>query len=248
MATAVLAEDERAQREALRAHLAQLWPELEVLAEASDGIEALRMVELHAPDVVFLDIEMPGLSGLEVARQVEGRAHIVFITAFEAHAIPAFERGALDYLLKPYELARLATTLARVKARIGTAPLPVQAALRDIAASMPAHKPFLRWINAPERDSVRLIPVDEVLYFQSDHGYTRVVTADGESLILRSLKELADELDPAEFWMIHRSTIVNAKAVERVSRDLRGRVHAHLKSRPEKLAVSESHEHLFRRM
>jgi DNA-binding LytR/AlgR family response regulator len=245
--TAIVAEDERALREALRAHLGRLWPQLEIVAEAADGVEALCAIERQAPDVLFLDIEMPGMTGLDLARQVQGRCHIVFVTAYQSHAIAAFEQGAIDYVLKPYETARLALTVARVKERLGTAPRPLEGLLAELAQALPLRE-HLRWINAPDRDSVRLIAVDDVLYFQADHGYTRVVTGDGESLIQRSLKELADELDPASFWPIHRSTIVNANAIAGVSRDFRGRVSVKLKARPEKLAVSEAHEHRFRRM
>jgi DNA-binding LytR/AlgR family response regulator len=245
--TAVIAEDEGALREALRGHLARLWPGLAIVGEAADGIEALCEVERHEPDVVFLDIEMPGMTGLDLARQIQGRCHIVFVTAYQAHAIAAFEQGAIDYVLKPYEIARLATTVARVKERLGTAPRSLEDLLGELAQGSPV-RDHLRWINAPDHDTVRLIAVDDVVYFQSDHGYTRVVTDDGESLILRSLKELAEALDPATFWPIHRSTIVNANAIASVSRDLRGRVSVRLKSRPEKLPVSEAHEHRFRRM
>lgn len=246
-ATAVIAEDEAVLREELAAHLTALWPELEVAARAHNGIEALQQIERHAPDVAFLDIEMPGLTGLEVARQCEGRCHIVFVTAYDAHAVAAFEQGAVDYVLKPYDTARLAATVRRVRQRLDTAPASISGALRELAAAAPA-RAHLRWINASQGRDVRLITVDEVCYFQADTKYTRVVTADGEALIRRSLKELQDELDPACFWPIHRSTIVNANAIAGVTRDFRGRVAVRLKARTEKLAVSEAHEHLFRQM
>lgn len=245
--TAVIAEDEPALRAALRAHLARLWPELAIAGEAADGVEALGMIERTRPQVAFLDIEMPGMTGLDLARRIADRCHVVFVTAYEAHAIAAFEAGAVDYVLKPYEMARLAATVARVRERLHEAPRALDGILAELARALPARE-HLRWINAPERDSVRLIAVDDVLYFQADHGYTRVVTADGEALILRSLKELSDTLDPAAFWPIHRSTIVNASAIASVARDLRGRVTLRLKARPEKLPVSEAHEHRFRRM
>jgi DNA-binding LytR/AlgR family response regulator len=245
--TALIAEDEQALREALRGHLAQLWPSLVIVGEAADGIEALFEIERRRPDVVFLDIEMPGLNGLELVRRIQHRCHVVFVTAYEAHAIAAFEQGAIDYVLKPYEVARLAVTVTRVQERLAGAPRALDGLLAELAQALPPRE-HLRWINAPDRDSVRLIAVDDVLYFQSDHGYTRVVTGDGEALIQRSLKELADVLDPAAFWPIHRSTIVNAGAIASVSRDLRGRVTLRLKSRAEKLPVSEAHEHRFRRM
>jgi DNA-binding LytR/AlgR family response regulator len=245
--TALIAEDERVLRDELRAHLETLWPELSIVAEAANGIEATWLVEKHVPDVLFLDIQMPGLSGLQLARQVGGRCHVVFVTAYEAHAVAAFEQGAVDYVLKPYDAARLALTVQRVRERLHAAPRSLDGLLAELASALP-RRDYLRWINASERDSVRLIAVDDVLYFQADKGYTRVVTSDGESLIHRSLKELQEQLDPESFWTIHRSTIVNANAIAGVVRDLRGRVSLRLKQRAEKLPVSEAHEHLFRGM
>jgi DNA-binding LytR/AlgR family response regulator len=244
--TALIAEDERVLREELRARLATLWPQLEVVAEAASGIEALQCLDAQRPDILFLDIQMPGLTGLEVAHQVQGRCQVVFVTAYDAHAVAAFEQGALDYVLKPYDNARLATTVARLKQRLGAAPPALDAVLRELA-SAPAREP-LRWINASVGQEVRLITVDEVYYFQADAKYTSVVTADGESLIRRSLRELQEQLDPSQFWTIHRSTIVNASAIAGVSRDVRGRVWVKLKQRSEKLLVSETHEQLFRQM
>ncbi len=245
--TAVIAEDEAVLRAELRARLATHWPELEIVAEAANGIEALRALDRHAPQVVFLDIEMPGLGGLEVARQTQGRWHIVFVTAYDAHAVAAFEQGALDYVLKPYDEARLALAVRRVRERLATAPPPLDGLLREFARSAPPRE-HLRWINASQGQEVRLITVDEICYFQADTKYTRVVTDAGEALIRRTLKELAEQLDPACFWPIHRSTIVNANAIAGVSRDFRGRISVRLKTRAEKLPVSEAHEHLFRQM
>ncbi len=245
--TALIAEDETVLREELRAQLAALWPELDVVALARNGIEALREVERHRPEVAFLDIEMPGLTGLEVARQCEGRCHVVFVTAYDAHAVAAFEQGAIDYVLKPYDTARLAATVRRVQQRLDAAPPSLSGMLRELAgAAVP--RQHLRWINASAGTEVKLITVDEVCYFQADTKYTRVVTVDSETLIRRSLKELQDELDPACFWPIHRSTIVNANAIAGVSRDFRGRLSVKLKSRNEKLPVSDAHVHLFRQM
>lgn len=245
--TALIAEDEAVLRDELHSHLAALWPELNIVAQADNGIEALRLLERHAPDVLFLDIQMPGLTGLEVARQAEGRSHVVFVTAYDAHAVAAFEQGAVDYVLKPYDAARIALALRRVKQRLGQAPAALDVLLRELASVLPQRE-HLRWINASQGSNVRLITVDEVCYFQADTKYTTVVTADGPALIRRSLKELTEQLDPATFWPIHRSTIVNANAIAGVTRDLRGRIAVRLKQRPEKLAVSEAHEHLFRQM
>ncbi|MEO6744465.1 MAG: LytTR family DNA-binding domain-containing protein [Caldimonas sp.] len=245
--TAVIAEDETVLRDELRLALEALWPELKVVGEAASGIEALQLLQRHRPDVMFLDIEMPGLTGLEVARQVDGRSHVVFVTAYDAYAVAAFEQGAVDYVLKPFDKARLASTVRRLKGRLDGPPPSLEVLLRELAGARPAPE-YLRWINASHGNEVRLITVEEVCYFQADTKYTRVVTADGESLIRRSLKELQEQLDPAAFWTIHRSYIVNANAIAGVSRDFRGRVLVKLKARPEKLAVSDAHAHLFRQM
>ena len=190
---------------------------------------------------------MPGLTGLEVARQIAGRCHVVFVTAYDAHAIAAFEQGALDYVLKPYSVERLALAVSRVRQRLGQQPAALDGVLRELAGAA-AQRKHLRWINASKGQDVLLITIDEVLYFQADTKYTRVVTAGGESLIRTPLKELQDELDPAMFWAIHRSTIVNANAIAGVTRDFRGRVMVKLKSRSETLPVSDAHTHLFRQM
>jgi DNA-binding LytR/AlgR family response regulator len=245
--SALIAEDEAVLRDELRSHLAVLWPELRIVGAAGNGAEAMQLLDRLTPDVIFLDIEMPGLSGLEVARQVGGRCHVVFVTAYNAYAVAAFEQGAIDYVLKPYAVERLALAVSRLRQRIGTDPASLDHLLRELARLMPARK-HLRWINASKGHDVTLITVDEVLYFQADTKYTRVVTADGEALIRRPLKELQEELDPACFWPIHRSTIVNASAIAGVTRDFRGRVMVKLKARNEKLLVSETHTHLFKMM
>jgi DNA-binding LytR/AlgR family response regulator len=245
--TALVAEDESVLRDELCAHLAALWPELRIVAQADNGLEALQLLERHRPDVLFLDIQMPGLTGIEVARQAERRHHVVFITAYDAHAVAAFERGAVDYVLKPYTTARLAESVRRVKERLGGAPPALDEVLREIAAASQP-RDHLRWINASSGTEVKVITVDEVCYFRADAKYTLVMTAEGEALIRRPLKELVEQLDPAQFWQVHRSTIVNANAISGVGRDFRGRVHLKLKARRETLAVSEQHEHLFRSM
>ncbi len=224
-----------------------LWPELRIVGKACDGLEALQLLDRLAPELLFLDIQMPGLTGLEVARQAAGRCHVVFVTAYDAHAVAAFEEGAVDYVLKPYSVERLALTVGRLRQRIGSSAAPLDNLLRELARVAPERK-YLRWINAAHGQDVSLITVDEILYFQADTKYTLVVTAQGESLIRRPLKELQDELDPAQFWPIHRSTIVNANAVAGVTRDLRGRIFVKLKSRNDRLPVSEAHAHLFRQM
>jgi DNA-binding LytR/AlgR family response regulator len=245
-ATAIVAEDEATLRQQLVEQLGQLWPELTIVAEAADGIAALRLLGEHRPDILFLDIQMPGATGLEVARQVNGRSRVVFVTAYDEHAVTAFEQGAVDYVLKPISAARLFTTVTRLKERLGAPPPRLDAVLPAVAAAGP--KAWLRWINASVGQNLRLITVDEIVYFQADNKYTRVVTADGEALIRKPLKELSEELDPGQFWQIHRSTMVNVGAVAGVTRDFRGRMLLRLKGRDDTLQVSDSYTHLFRQM
>jgi DNA-binding LytR/AlgR family response regulator len=244
---ALIAEDEKILREQLCSDLRQLWPQLQIAAQAETGIEAIQLLDEHQPDVMFLDIQMPGLTGLEVARQASGRCHIVFVTAYDAYAMAAFDQGAVDYVRKPYEVARLATTVRRVQQRLHEAPPQIDGLLRELAAAQPPRE-HLRWINASSGTEVKVITVDEVCYFQADAKCTIVMTAEGESVIRRSLKELTEQLDPAKFWQVHRSTIVNASAIAGVSRDFRGRVHLKLKHRREQIEVSQAHEHLFKAM
>jgi len=245
--SALVAEDEEVLCDELCMHLAELWPELRIVARAATGFEALQLMHRHAPDILFLDIQMPGLTGIEVARQVRPGMHVVFITAYDSHAIAAFEQGAIDYVLKPYGKDRLAESVRRLKDRLGQAAPALEGVMRELVAAMQP-RDYLRWINASSGQDVRLITVDEVCYFRSDSKYTVVMTAAGEALIRRSLKELAEQLDPGQFWQIHRSTIVNANEIDSVSRTFRGRVVLKLKHREETLAVSETHEHLFRQM
>ncbi len=246
--TALVAEDETTLRQQLVEHLAQLWPELQIVGEAENGIQALRLLDELRPDVVFLDIEMPGATGLEVARQASGRSHVVFVTAYDQHAVAAFEQGALDYVLKPVSAARLFTAIGRVRERLNSSAPPAR--LDGILAGMatPASRSPLRWINASVGQTMKLITVDEVCYFQADNKYTRVVTRDGEALIRKSLKELGEELDNDQFWQIHRSTVVNATAIAGVSRDFRGHLVVKLKERGETLQVSDSYSHRFKQM
>ena len=244
-ARAILAEDEPLLREELAELLARLWPELQIVAQAADGIAALQALAAHAPDILFLDINMPGMSGIEVARQASGRCHVVFVTAYDQHALTAFEQGAADYVVKPVQAARLATTVTRLKERIGRPAPTLEGLLRELGAR---ERGYLRWINASHGQTVRVITVDDVCYFQAEAKYTRVVTAEGESLIRKPIKELTQELDPASFWQIHRSTIVNVHAIAGVVRDLRGRMQVRLKRREELLAVSDGYTALFRQM
>jgi DNA-binding LytR/AlgR family response regulator len=246
--TAILAEDEPVLRAQLRELLATVWPELKIVATAEDGVQAIQALQRHLPDVLFLDIQMPGLTGLDVARQASNRHHVVFVTAYNQHAVAAFEEGAVDYLMKPLDAERLATACARVKSRLASAPANLENLLRVLARMTAPGQSYLRWINASMGADVKLITVDEIRYFQSDTKYTRVVTAEGECLIRKPLKELLDELDPTLFWQIHRSTIVNVGAIAGVTRDFAGHVAVKLKGRKETLAVSQPFAHLFRQM
>ncbi|MFO1315268.1 MAG: LytTR family DNA-binding domain-containing protein [Burkholderiales bacterium] len=248
MPTALIAEDEPLLADELADALARLWPELAIVARARDGIDAIRLVDEHRPDVAFLDIQMPGMSGLEVAKQVGARAHVVFVTAYDQHAISAFEQGAVDYVLKPLAIPRLAMAVSRVKERLGRTPADLSGVLRDLAASRPDGRNYLRWVNASVGQTIKLITVEEICYFKADSKYTLVVTPTGESLIKKPIKELSDELDPGQFWQIHRSTLVNVHHVAGVTRDIRGHLHVRLKQRNESLQVSESYTHLFRQM
>jgi len=246
--TAVIAEDEPVLRAQLEELLGEVWPELDVLASAGDGLQAALALERHSPEVLFIDIQMPGLTGLDLAKQASGRCHVVFVTAYDQYAVAAFEEGAVDYVMKLLSAARLATACGRVKKRLTTAPADLDRLLGMLARHAARAQPYLRWINASQGTDVRLITVEEICYFQSDTKYTRAVTSSSESLIRRSLKELLEELDPSSFWQIHRSTVVNVNAIAGVSRDFAGRLFVKLKARKETLPVSQPFAHLFRQM
>lgn len=254
MPTAIIADDERLMREQLRARLAEVWPELRVLAEAKNGGEAVAAVHQRHPDLAFLDIQMPGMTGIEAARQIGDACHIVFITAYNEYAVDAFEHGAVDYVLKPAEAERLAITVARLKKRLGSKPSDLGALLSQLSARLDAtgndaaQRSHLQWIQASVGQQLRLIPTAEVLFFRSDEKYTRVQTESLEALIRKPIKELIDELDPEQFWQIHRATIVNAQAIAGITRDFRGRQLVLVKGHPEKLEVSRNYTHLFKQM
>lgn len=254
MATAIIADDERLMREQLRSRLAEVWPDLQVLAEAKNGEEAVSAVREHRPDLAFLDIRMPGMTGIEAAREIGDACHIVFITAYNEYAVDAFEHGAVDYVLKPAERDRLEITVARLKKRLGSRPsdlgdlLSRLSARLDASESQSSARGHLQWIQASVGQQLRLIPVAEILFFTSDEKYTRVQTEGFEALIRKPIKELLEELDPEQFWQIHRSTIVNAKAIAGVTRDFRGRQLVLVKGSNEKLEVSRNHTHLFKQM
>ena len=263
MPTALITDDEPLLREQLKSRLKKLWPELNVSAEAVNGAEALALFEEHEPDVVFLDIHMPVMTGLEAARLIgrsrSKRAHIVFVTAYDAHAVEAFERGAIDYVMKPFNEARLTETVTRLKERLdgdGESAANAEAgeeyfanALRQLTRRMglPSGE-YLRWIKASVGQTVRLIPVEEVVYFQSDEKYTRVVLEDAELLIRKPIRELLEELDPKQFWQIHRATVVNTRAIAAVVRGLHDQADPKRKGRAEPLTVSRNFTHLFKQM
>ena len=246
--TALIAEDEPLMRERLKERLAETWPELEIVAEAADGDAALALFDVHHPDLVFLDIRMPGRNGLDVAAAIGGECHIVFTTAYDQYALQAFDAGAVDYLLKPVEAERLATAVARVKAKLATPPPDLSALIAQMRATFTGGSTRLKWIKAAVGKQVKLIAVDDVVYFQADTKYTRVVLAQGEALIRTPLKDLIDELDPDRFWQIHRSTIVRLDAVASVLREDAERQFVLLKLRPERLPVSRQFYHLFKQM
>jgi len=246
--TAVLAEDEPLLADELADLLQALWPQLEIVARVGDGVAALNAIDAHRPDVAFLDIHMPLLTGIEVAQQIAGRCHVAFITAHDEHALEAFEAGAMDYVLKPPSAARLATTVQRLKARLQEPPPDLRETLRDLVKRPHGAPRYLQWINASRGAAVRLITVEEILYFKSDQKYTLVVTPDTAALIKRTIKNLVSELDPTMFWQVHRSTVVNVHAIDSVIRDDRGNLTLRLKQRPEKLPVSEAYHHLFQQM
>ena len=281
MTTAVIADDERLLREQLRARLLEVWPELEIVGEAKNGVEALALTREHRPDVVFLDIRMPGMTGIEAARAIgqlpmgdddseaeevpAGNAaaarpwrgcEIVFITAYDQYAIEAFEQGVVDYVLKPAERERLQLTVERLKKRLAARAADeapdasgMQQLLQKLAARMgPGAAPRLKWIQATVGSNIQMIPIEDVLFFISDEKYTRVQTASIEALIRKPIKELVEEVDADLFWQIHRSTLVNAKMIAGVSRDLRGRQLVAVKGRPDKLEVSRSYAGLFKGM
>ena len=266
----VIADDERLMRDQLKARLSEVWPELQIVGEAKNGLEAVDLVSQHRPDVVFLDIRMPGLSGVDAARRIaqlpapdddgdgEGPLpEIVFITAYDQYAIEAFEQGVADYVLKPAERERLGVTVSRIKERLalrGTDDEPPAPHLQQLLHKLSAKlnpggtPPALKWIQATVGQAIQMIPIEDVLFFISDEKYTRVQTGTLEALIRKPIKELVDEIDPDLFWQIHRSTLVNTHCITGVTRDLRGRQIVSIKGSNEKLEVSRSYTHLFKGM
>ncbi len=249
--SAVLVEDEPALCDELRDTLATLWPELTVVATAADGHQAIAAIERHRPDIVFLDIQIPGPSGLDVARRIGKTSHIVFVTAYNEHAISAFEKGAVDYILKPMSVDRLALTVHRLRERLGDPVADMQQLIGLLQTQLKASQApsrHLRWVTATVGKSTRFIDIDDVVYFQSDQKYTRVVLADSEFLIKKTLKELLAELDPEQFWQTHRSTVVNAFEIAAMEPDFGGRLTMRLRERRELLPVSETFATRYRQL
>jgi DNA-binding LytR/AlgR family response regulator len=240
----LIAEDEPLLAAEIGEELLRLWPQAEIVATVHDGHAALQALETLKPQVCFLDVQMPGLSGLELARLAAGRAHIVFITAYDQYALQAFDEGAVGYLLKPLDTVKLARTLQRVKERLAQPP----ADLSNLVARLQPTVEPLRWITVQRGKELQLITVDDVEYFRADNKYVAVVTADSEALISLPLKELVARLDGELFWQVHRSTIVNARAIKSVSRSLSGKLSIQLKNRPEALEVSSAYAHRFKQL
>lgn len=253
MTTAIICDDEPRLAQALLNQLKTAWPELDVVALGHSGGEALALIAQHTPDIAFLDIRMPGLSGIEVARQVSGSdaaPHIVFVTAYDAHALDAFEARAVDYLLKPVKALRLDETVARLKTLSQShaeQPLTPQV-LKALGELLAPERKYLRWLNCGQGAEIDVIAASEVVCFQSRDKYTTVITADRERYIRTPLKELMDELDPDEFWQVHRSAVIRVSAIERVTRDEMGRLHIRLRGSTLSVGVSSAFTGRFKQM
>jgi DNA-binding LytR/AlgR family response regulator len=247
--TALIAEDELPQRQELRALLAELWPELRIAGECGDGLSALEALQQFSPDVVFLDIRMPGVSGLEVARAVRAPCQVIFTTAYDEYAVRAFDEGAIDYLLKPITRERLARAVGRARACVGKRSADLGSFIDLLQAKLaPASNHAIKWITASVGNTTKMFSVDEVLFFQAQDKYTRVVTAESEGHIRTPLKELLAALDPQEFWQVHRSVIVRVGAILAVTKDADEKLQLTLRGRPDVLPVSSAFQHRFRAM
>ncbi len=236
MTTALIADDEPLLRSALKRALADLWPELDIIAECGDGSDCLQAIEERQPDVCFLDIRMPKLNGLDVAERIQGSSHVVFVTAYDEHAVSAFEQGAADYLLKPIRRGRLAATVQRLRDRIGS------------SGQQTAQRPYLKRLQASAGNTLRFFAVADIYYCHTDGKYTRIVTRDSDALIRRSLSDLFEHLDPEAFWRIHRGTVINVEYVDRVVRDADGNMTVLLRDNRAALAVSKPQQSQFRGM
>jgi DNA-binding LytR/AlgR family response regulator len=253
--TAIIAEDEPILRAQLKTKLTKLWPDLTIVADVGDGEAALEAIAEHQPQLAFLDIQMPEMTGIEVARSLAAnkqlKCHIVFVTAFDQYAVDAFNTGAIDYVLKPYSEDRLQAAVERLKERLSAVPVQPQnleSLMQQLAAKLNPSAEKLKWIKANIGSNLRLIPIDDVLFFQSDEKYTLVATKEFDALIKTPIKEILEGVDPDKFWQIHRSTIVQAAAVDAVTRDFRGQATVKVRGRKENLTVSRPFSHLFKQM
>ena len=252
MPTAIIADDEELPLAALRRMLAQAWPELDIVAACEHGTDALEAIYRYQPDIAFLDIRMPGLSGMDVAKAAGSRCRIVFVTAFDNHAFDAFSAGAIDYLLKPVARERLLQTIGRLRESTRLAqPVPD---MSDLMAQLDQriggadNTPRIRWISASVGDTIKVFPIDDVIFFQSEEKYTRVVTANDEAHVRKPIRELVDELDRDQFWQVHRSVIVRAAAIAKVQRDEMGRITVGLRGHAATLKASQAYAWRFKPM
>jgi DNA-binding LytR/AlgR family response regulator len=247
MTTILIADDEALVRRDLIATLKGLWEGITIL-EAENGLEALDLLAARKPQAAFLDIRMPGATGIEVARSASGQTHVVFCTAYDEYAVEAFNARAVDYLLKPVSEDRMREAVARLKERIATPPADLTQLVAQISQTLKPRSERLRWVSANVGDMIKMFGIDEIVYFQSEDKYTKVVTANDEAHIRKTLKELSDELDPDLWWQVHRSTIVRADQIARAHRDDLGKITLSLKSRNDKIAVSQAFNYRFRGM
>jgi DNA-binding LytR/AlgR family response regulator len=247
-ATALIAEDEPLLRTELRETLAALWPELTICAETGDGAATLLALERHKPTILFLDIHMPGLTGLQIAEHASGRSHVVFVTAYSEHATAAFEQGALDYVVKPFSVARLAKTVTRLKERLRTTPADLSGLTETLRAAASPDIKYLRWLTVPHGRELRVVTTEEICYLRAANKYTSLFTANAEYLLTNTLKAMREKLDPQSFWQIHRSFVVNVAAIQTIHRSFHGSFEVQLKQRRELLPVSDAYSHLFRQL
>jgi DNA-binding LytR/AlgR family response regulator len=243
---AIIAEDEPLLRAEIRETLRLLWPELRICAEAGDGQQAVEALEQFGPNILFLDIHMPGLNGIEVARQASGRAHVVFITAYDNYAVDAFKDGALDYIVKPISPERMKVTVERLRDRLREPPADLTGLVDMLKSAVGGESRYLKWLTVPHGSELRVLAVSEILYLRADNKYTTVNTRSSSFLLNSSLKEMQGKLDPNVFWQIHRGVVVNVSAIDTIYRSFRGTLELKLKDRNELLPVSAPHAHLFK--
>ena len=243
---AIIAEDEPLLRAEIRETLRLLWPELHICAEAGDGRQAVDALEQFGPNILFLDIHMPGLNGIEVARQASGKAHVVFITAYDNYAVDAFKDGALDYIVKPISPERMKVTVERLRHRLREPPADLTGLVDMLKSAVGGDSRYLKWLTVPHGSELRVLAVSEILYLRADNKYTTVNTRSSSFLLNSSLKEMQAKLDPGVFWQIHRGVVVNVSAIDTIYRSFRGTLELKLKDRTELLPVSASHAHLFK--